>query len=530
VVTCTYSRIEAGLGFDIVFTPTVSSPEHVTLGDYSYDTDGDGTSELDSSISPQTFNYGTPGLYKPKISVTDENGKTASAPTQVIKIWSADLVMSNIKFVRTAVVNGLPAMLALQPNMAAGGGSLHFMRATDAKANAWTTVTVVTDSLLQNDIAAFDLIDIPGSGPAIVYPLGANLNYLPATNQDGSAWGTNRLIGVSPGGSFLDASMALRNNGLPAVCYVLNATGTAVYANSDGVLGLNWVPATINITGVADCDLKIIDGFPCIAFSQGNNAIMRRAVNTDGSAWNFASAPELVIAGTGNIFKTTLTELFPLDTNTRSLALGAVNVSTSSSLPFRASISPEFFTGFNTNIIQPFSHQVFDLSTVYRLPCAAHSNSNDSLFYFMRGANGFGQPINASPAFNAIPLLPGGGISTAVDILPWTAAAVAVVNASGGLHYCAEPNAAPQAFLIPDVETGPAPLTVNFDASRSWDPEGALVEIKWELADGLGAVVLGPGGNQRQTTYNEAGTYNAKVTVTDASGQTATVTKVIVVT
>ncbi len=70
-----------------------------------------------------------------------------------------------------------------------------------------------------------------------------------------------------------------------------------------------------------------------------------------------------------------------------------------------------------------------------------------------------------------------------------------------------------------DTEPSPAagiiPLDVTFDCSRSSDSGGSITSCAWNL--GNGAVT---NGFKVATTYNTAGTYNARLTVTSSSGST----------
>ena len=60
-----------------------------------------------------------------------------------------------------------------------------------------------------------------------------------------------------------------------------------------------------------------------------------------------------------------------------------------------------------------------------------------------------------------------------------------------------------------------APLTVQFDAAASSDPEGDSLSYTWTFGDGgTGA------GAQTSHTYKKKGTYTARVTVNDGEGGT----------
>ncbi|MFD5143976.1 S8 family serine peptidase [Streptomyces sp. NPDC058401] len=59
-----------------------------------------------------------------------------------------------------------------------------------------------------------------------------------------------------------------------------------------------------------------------------------------------------------------------------------------------------------------------------------------------------------------------------------------------------------------------------FDASASKDPDGSIASYAWEFGDGAKGE-----GAKPSHEYSAAGTYSVKLTVTDNSGRTATVTK-----
>ncbi len=90
---------------------------------------------------------------------------------------------------------------------------------------------------------------------------------------------------------------------------------------------------------------------------------------------------------------------------------------------------------------------------------------------------------------------------------------------------CAPPpptNQGPFATFVPSVSSGPAALTVSFDASSSGDPDGTIVQYGWDFGDfttGAGQVV--------SHTFVTGGQYTVTLTVTDNEGATATSTTVI---
>ena len=82
-------------------------------------------------------------------------------------------------------------------------------------------------------------------------------------------------------------------------------------------------------------------------------------------------------------------------------------------------------------------------------------------------------------------------------------------------------NGLPSAAFTADPDSGPAPLTVAFDASASSDIDGALT-YSWDFGDGSAG-----SGKTATHTYDDHGTYVAMLTVTDARGATATTSRVI---
>jgi len=84
----------------------------------------------------------------------------------------------------------------------------------------------------------------------------------------------------------------------------------------------------------------------------------------------------------------------------------------------------------------------------------------------------------------------------------------------------------PVAIATADVTSGPAPLSVQFDASQSYDPQGGSLFIDWDFGD------YSTGSNEVSPvhTYQTPGGYTAILTVIDQLSQAAIDTILITIT
>jgi PKD repeat protein len=85
-------------------------------------------------------------------------------------------------------------------------------------------------------------------------------------------------------------------------------------------------------------------------------------------------------------------------------------------------------------------------------------------------------------------------------------------------------NLPPVAVAAANPGTGSAPLTVQFSADGSYDPDGTIASYAWDFGDGSTSTEANP-----LKTYAEAGTYNAVLTVSDEAGATDSAQVTIIV-
>ena len=125
-------------------------------------------------------------------------------------------------------------------------------------------------------------------------------------------------------------------------------------------------------------------------------------------------------------------------------------------------------------------------------------NPSEALLWYNRAAR---QGTNAREL--------AGSLSVTVDQLPLPAIRNVGVNGTrGGV----QSNSPPQAVISASVASGPAPLSVTFDASSSTDDTGITL-YSWVLDDGTSSNQV-----QISTTYQVPGNYPVTLVVMDAAG------------
>jgi len=98
-------------------------------------------------------------------------------------------------------------------------------------------------------------------------------------------------------------------------------------------------------------------------------------------------------------------------------------------------------------------------------------------------------------------------------------------TASIGITVSAPLNSSPTAAFTATPAAGAVPLTVQFNAGASSDPDGSIASYAWDFGDGGTAT-----GITATHTYPTAGVYVALLTVTDDGGASDTTNQTITVT
>ena len=82
-------------------------------------------------------------------------------------------------------------------------------------------------------------------------------------------------------------------------------------------------------------------------------------------------------------------------------------------------------------------------------------------------------------------------------------------------------NQPPEASFLLDDNFAAAPVTINVDASASYDMDGALTGYDWDFSDGFGS------GAITSHTYNSVGQYPVILTVTDDGGKMGSTSRIV---
>jgi PKD repeat protein len=142
--------------------------------------------------------------------------------------------------------------------------------------------------------------------------------------------------------------------------------------------------------------------------------------------------------------------------------------------------------------------------------------SDSQVFYRRTGTSGYEQtPIDPALVTAHSVSLSGLQPGTLYEYRVQSADAAGNVSSSPDATFttASPPNQPPIAVLSADPTSGDAPLTVNFDASASSDPDGTIASRSWSFGDGQTGSGVFP-----THVYSAAGFYTATLTVTDDDG------------
>lgn len=118
-----------------------------------------------------------------------------------------------------------------------------------------------------------------------------------------------------------------------------------------------------------------------------------------------------------------------------------------------------------------------------------------------------------------------GGLITGVKVNKATTTGDGTYTTKGNLA-CLD--VLPQAVLLATPQSGAPPLTVNFDTSTSTDANPCTAIVSYTLDFGDGTAPVTQAAPAFSHTYNNAGDYPARLTVTDSAGQVSDSTQTVI--
>lgn len=205
------------------------------------------------------------------VRATDEAGNEWGAPVSLY-----DGTIDNSVRMGFAIINGNPAVS--YPDYSDGPNKLMFRRAEDANGSSWS-LAVTVDSGSSYGVC-IPLIEVSGS-PAIAYVTGGiftdyTLNYVRATNAQGSEWG--EPVTIASQEEYIWSPSMVICDGYPAVAY---GQGFKLkFVRSDDIIGSVWGESSIvDWHGVGGpLSASIINGHPAVSYYSDDYDELRYAV------------------------------------------------------------------------------------------------------------------------------------------------------------------------------------------------------------------------------------------------------------
>ncbi len=220
--------------------------------------------------------------------------------------WGTPVILANAgyvdntayKFASLAVADGLATISFYDVT----NGALKYVRASDAGGTAWGTAATVENGAKSGNTGYAASQVIVDGYPAVCYvdETGGSLKYLRATNATGTSWGTPVIVDLIGGvGSFVTTMGVI--NGRPAIGYYDNITHAMQYIRADDAHGTSWgTPVQLDTYTGTTMSLAVIGGRPAITYKIGfydGSLRYTRANDADGLSWS----PPVIVDDSGNV-------------------------------------------------------------------------------------------------------------------------------------------------------------------------------------------------------------------------------------
>jgi uncharacterized delta-60 repeat protein len=194
----------------------------------------------------------------------------------------------NGSFPSPAMVDGKPAAAWTS----APDRAVYFGSATGANGSQWNWRYPVA-----SEEATSVCLRVVNGHPAVIFGEGTKIRYSRAGDAAGAGWNVPITLntGVSKPGQFTMEVV----DGNPAIAFIDTGNGTLRYMRAQNADGSAW-GASVVVDGSAPFSqpsMKVVDGFPAIAYAGFGNLWFRRAADAAGAAWGTGvSATPLLVS------------------------------------------------------------------------------------------------------------------------------------------------------------------------------------------------------------------------------------------
>jgi len=498
-------------------TPALAPLDYVPFTDHFGDAQNDrlGFSRAYPALDPNTILWVRP--VSEDLSGTPSTLQQPSTGAWHVRNVSAYASIStSLNHNSLAIIGGLPAVIYEDQDEQ----QLVYQRALDPSGAVWTAETVVSSS--SNVHTACSLAEILGFPAVVHHDLSSGvLEFIRATDPAGTTWGTPQTLD-STGSAGWDCHM-LVVNGNPAVCY-LDLPGLQVkYVRALDAAGAAWdAPVAVAALGASEqvageySAMAITGGNPTICFHDPATSSLRyvRATNADGTDWGGASTLDSG-ADVGRYCSMTLIAGNP--------AISYLDDSGLAYIRARDTLGTEWASPVHVDTrFGPSDHLDTSLCDVMGKPAISYYSGPDSahLLYI--------QALDNTGEVWSTPQIVDAGDSVG------RSASLTKLGGNPIIAYLDETNAQqkfasrldngnlpPVAVLSADPPMAAVSEEITFDASRSYDPDGALEVYEWDF-DGDGAFEFSSGATPvTSRTFGQDGGFSVGVRVIDIAGAPA---------
>jgi hypothetical protein len=230
--------------------------------------------------NPAIAYYDATNLDLRYVRATDVSGTTWGAPIAVASTGG-----SVGQYASMAVINGNPAVSYYD----AIAGDLIYVRSSDVNGAAWSAPVTVEAT---NNVGQYTSLAVINGNPAISYydVTNGDLRYVQASNVSGTAW--NTPVAVATTGTVGQYSSLTTVNGNPAIAYY-DATVANLnlnYVRATNVNGTAWgTPVIPEATGTVGqyASLIVANGDPAVCYYDATlqDAKFVRAYDANGAVW-----------------------------------------------------------------------------------------------------------------------------------------------------------------------------------------------------------------------------------------------------